>query len=85
MGMRYFFTESISAYAELGYSAVWVFSAGLALKFEQSVAKTRGDRRAHRHVCRAYSSPLSFVLPTTVYLQPDSALQPGSPKQDEGL
>jgi opacity protein-like surface antigen len=33
VGTRYFFTKNIGAYVELGYSAVSVASAGLALKF----------------------------------------------------
>jgi hypothetical protein len=33
LGARYFFTNTIGAYVELGYSAVSVASAGLALKF----------------------------------------------------
>jgi hypothetical protein len=33
LGARYFFTKNIGAYVELGYSAVSVASAGLALKF----------------------------------------------------
>ncbi|MDR3356398.1 MAG: hypothetical protein LBO04_04340 [Spirochaetaceae bacterium] len=33
LGTRYFFTENIGAYVELGYSAVSVLSAGLSLKF----------------------------------------------------
>jgi hypothetical protein len=33
LGARYFFTKNIGAYAELGYSAVSVLSAGLSLKF----------------------------------------------------
>ena len=33
LGARYFFTNNIGAYVELGYSAVSVVSAGLSLKF----------------------------------------------------
>jgi hypothetical protein len=33
LGARYFFIKNIGAYAELGYSAVSVLSAGLSLKF----------------------------------------------------
>ena len=33
LGARYFFTEAIGAYVELGYSDISVFNAGLALKF----------------------------------------------------
>jgi hypothetical protein len=33
LGARYFFTSNIGAYVELGYSAVSVVSAGIAVKF----------------------------------------------------
>jgi len=32
-GLRYFFTDNIGVYSELGYSGLLYFSAGLSMKF----------------------------------------------------